>query len=190
MSLEEDISSFINSLDLYIVSHGGVGSNYLVDYLESKGLRVKNSPGNYTELKLYQQCCHAPNKVNPEKPCIYIYGDIPNAVLSQYQRNLLVFNSNKMVLDKDEDINRLSEYLKTRPEDPLGIKTQIENFSNCPNTYLLQYPYTKEDVEKALTHFGFSIDLSEMVIRERGSRFTSFDDISDPLLKSVLTPYL
>jgi len=181
---------FIDQLDIYIVSHGGVGTNYLVDYLETKGLKIKFIPQkNGEKMTLYHECCHAPSKIVREKPCLYVCGDIPNAILSQHERKLLEVNANKMVLGKDILDNNLERYIKEHPLDPLGIYRQMEGFVNTPNTVVLQYPYTRESLAKALEQFGFSVDLQDFKIKQRRSCFTSLDTLS-PHLQKIIKPYL
>lgn len=39
-----EIIKYINTLDVWIVSHGGCGSNYIVDLLNDNGLKVRDGP--------------------------------------------------------------------------------------------------------------------------------------------------
>ncbi len=157
MSFENFI--YVKTLDLRIVSHGGVGSNYLVDYLTSKGLYVKGDQFRYFET------CHSPYVV--DVPTIFIYGDYVNAICSMYQRGCLNVNATKMHLDRDCDYPDLYWFLDNYPDDPIGIKSMKYEYLYKANW--IRYPYTKERIERMLKSCGFNIDCSDMVIKKRKS---------------------
>lgn len=184
MQLERSkIIEHIENLDLYIVSHGGVSSNYLVDYLELHNLNVKNN-----NLIGYQNSCHLPYKVVEDIPTLYIYGDVKNSIISQYRRNFLHVNATKIHLERDYDHEELSFFLKKFPKDPIGIKKQYENFKNTRNTHMLRYPFTKEELKKALRDFNINLNLDDFIIKKRKTSYLNMK-IEDVILLSVLNAY-
>lgn len=173
----------LSSLDMNIVSHGGVGSNYLVDYLQKKGLKVRSDP-------TYGHICHYPRKLIPTQPCLYVYGDIPNAILSMHRRSYLITNMNKIRLGIADQTDRREPLLRQYPDDPIGIKDQIRNFQNTENTVMLRYPYTVKELEEALQKLGFHPDLSGFQVWKRRSEYQKGMVINDPYLRCILAPYL
>ena len=89
-------SSYISSLDLWIVSHGGVGSNALMNYMEkSTSIKVINRTKHYG----YGGTCHFGEKTlihvmrkNDTPPVLVILGDIWNSMVSQHKRDILAMN--------------------------------------------------------------------------------------------------
>ena len=144
----------INKLDIYIVSCGGVGSNYICDLLYDNGINV-----NCRRLTGHGCICHLSEKMVPLKNCIYIYGDYEYAIKSQERRNLLSTNLEKIQGKiKKENISL---------DDPFLYKYQYENFNNSENTYMLRYPYSKEDLITCFKYFKLNIDENKIEIKRR-----------------------
>lgn len=172
----------LSTLDINIVSHGGVASNYLVNYLQNKGLRVISD-------EIYEQTCHYPYKLIPSQPCLYVYGDVPNAILSMHRRDYLTINMNKIRWGLTEHTDRREYFLRRYPDDPIGIKNQIRNFQKTENTVMLQYPYTVQELEDALERLGFSVDLSGFQVETRHSEYHGAIE-KDPLFQRIIKPYV
>ncbi len=153
---------YVKTLDLRIVSHGGVGSVYLTDYLNTK-LKVKTNQTKYNET------CHSPFPV--DVPTIFIYGDYQNAIISMYQRGMLNVNATKMHLDRDYDYKSLEWFIENYPKDPIGIKKIRLLYFNRACCTVLKYPFTKETVHKTLGSLGFDIDCSDIKIKPRKAHF-------------------
>lgn len=181
------MESVLQDLDLYLVSHGGVSSNYLTRYLEQKKLRVFASEKN--NLIHAQRLVHFPIKLDEKIPCLFIYGDYINAIISQYNRGLLFNNMNKIHLGLDDHVNRVHRLIELFPDDPVGIKSQVKRFSLYTHTVFLRFPYSQEDVQNALCKLNIFIDTSDMMIQSRKTHMT-FDDIQDPVLKKICKPYI
>ena len=148
-----DLKKYINNFDIWIVSCGGVGSNYICDLLYDNNINV-----NCRRTKYHGKITHLCDKIVPDKKCIYIYGDYEWAIKSQERRKLLKNNIEKLkVLYTD----------KIPDDDPLLYKYQYNNFKNKPNTYMLEYPYTKEDIIKCLNFFNLNIDENKIKIKKR-----------------------
>ena len=152
---EKKLKEFINLFDIWVVSSGGVGSNYICDFLYDNNIKT-----HCRRVSCHGCICHLNKKLIPDKNCIYIYGDYEYAIKSQERRNLL-----KIKLKK---LKRLYED-KIPENDPFLYKYQLENFKNTKNTYLLKYPYSKEDLIKCFNYFNLSekIDYNKIQIKNR-----------------------
>jgi hypothetical protein len=151
--MEREIS-WIKKLDIWIVSCGGVGSNYICDLLYDNGLKVNCRAGDNGHGRI----THLNKKIVPLKNCIYVYGDYEWAIKSQERRG--IFNANKKKLKKF--------YNRVVPrDDPLLYKYQYNNFKDTENTYLLKYPYTKDDLLKCFKFFNLDIDENKIEIKTR-----------------------
>lgn len=170
------------TMDINVVSHGGVSSNYLVHYLQKKGFSVLSH--------VYEHICHYPKKLIPSQKCIYIYGDIPSAILSMHRRNFLLVNMNKIRIGVTDHVDRRDFFLQVFPDDPVGIKAQISHFRATSNTAMLKYPYTLTTLKQAFDSIGVEIDLSDFKIRQRTNEYRPGMDLHDNLLERIIYPYL
>ena len=149
----KDMYIFLKKIDLWIVSCGGVGSNYVCDLLYDNAVKV-----NCRRVSGHGSICHLSQKVDPLKNCIYIYGDYEYAIKSQERRKLLGNNLELLKLGYEGDIPS---------NDPFLYKYQYENFKNSENTYLLKYPYTKKDLLKCFKYFDINISEDKIEIKNR-----------------------
>ena len=183
-----DKIEYIKSLDLYILSHGGVGSNYLVDYLQKNGLSVK------TDQSLYAHTCHYSYKLVPNKKTIYLYGDIIQSLISQYKRGYLHINATKMHNYDTQTACKyhdLEYFLKNYPDDPIGIKKQFNNLKNSKNTILIEYPFDKNKLESALKILNLKVDLKNLNIKKRNTVFKKEDLCKyDKILQKIIKIYI
>jgi len=181
---EETLKAHIEKLDLYIVSHGGVGSVYLTEYLESKGVNVRNNNVH----RLWGYAAHYPYQLSENTPTLYVYGDIKNSLISQYKRDWLAGNARKMHFGiKKEKIDTLKHFLDTFPSDPIGVWGQYHNWENAKNTLRIKYPWTKKDIKDALSQFSIEVFLDDFEIKRRET-----DDsyvVTDPVLAKILSVY-
>jgi len=179
------LSSVFESMDLYIVSHGGVSSNSTIEYLRTKGLRI-----GMVNLEDEQRCVHFPLKIDLSVKCLYLYGDVVGSILSQYRRGFLWNNMNKIQLGLDDHVDRVDYLLHHFPHDPIGIKSQWARFMVYPNTVCLCYPFTSTELQSALQTLGFChIFVDDMPIHPRMTKIDEYI-IHDERLYRVLTPYL
>ena len=148
-----DLKKYINNFDIWIVSCGGVGSNYICDLLYDNNINV-----NCRRTKYHGKITHLSDKIVLDKKCIYIYGDYEWAIKSQERRKLLKNNIEKLKVLYTDNIP---------DDDPFLYKYQYNNFKNKPNTYMLKYPYTKEDIIKCLNFFNLNIDENKIKIKKR-----------------------
>lgn len=84
-------------LDAWVCSFGGCASNSLTDFLETKGLIVRN--------KLWRETlCHYPNSLADVKiPKVYIYDDIIDSFLSVKRRGKGWYDENQKKLADNAD---------------------------------------------------------------------------------------
>ena len=150
----------LKNLDLWVVSCGGVGSNYICDLLYDNGIKV-----NCRRVSGHGSICHVCTKIAPLKKCIYIYGDYEYAIKSQERRGILQINLEKIKTNYKQEIPL---------DDPFLYKYQYENFKNTEDTYLLKYPYSKEDLVKCFKYFNIDIENKiEIKNRETDESFNS-----------------
>jgi hypothetical protein len=155
MKIIKELQKFINNFDIWIVSCGGVGTNYICDLLYDNDINV-----NCRRTSGHGEITHLCDKIVPDKNCIYIYGDYEWAIKSQERRKLLNINKNKLRKLYPKNLN-------IPDDDPLLYKYQYNNFKNKSNTYMLEYPYTKEDIIKCFKFFNLNINEDKIVIKKR-----------------------
>mgnify|MGYP003135777563 CR=1 FL=1 len=153
-------TEFINSLDVWVVSHGGVGSNYIVDLLEENGYRARGGKRKPYASK-YGFVCHLaykPQDVNTKT--LYIYGDIVNSICSQENRHLLDTNKYKLSCGHNND----------NPKDPYNYLYQYSNFYNDESVVKLKYPYTEESIMDAFKKLNLEIYIPP-VVKKRATEY-------------------
>lgn len=141
----------LNNLDLLIVSHGGVGSNFIADHLEEHGVKIRGKNGRRSEL--YRETCHMAQKPKGlTTPILYIYGDIVNSMCSQHSRKLLSTNINKLKIDHNNSDKK----------DPYNYLYQYENFKDCVK---IRYPFKQDELKECFKKLKLNVPLPE--IKER-----------------------
>jgi hypothetical protein len=92
----------VNSLDIYVVSHGGVGSNAIIDYIEQNtSLHAKGD-----DEEMYRQSCHLGSPVwvplvrQQATPTLVLMGDFWRALCSMQKRKWLPMNIAKASLSQ------------------------------------------------------------------------------------------
>lgn len=143
---------YLNSLDVWIVSHGGCGSNYIVDLLDENGYKVRDAPRK--SAVLYGLTCHLayiPKNINTK--ILYVYGDIINSMCSQKNRNLLKIN-----------IEKLKKGHKNKDDkDPYNYLFQYNKFFNDERVVKLKYPFTEESLNEALKELNINLKKKPVV---------------------------
>lgn len=160
---------YIASLDLHVVSSGGVGSNALVQSLQSNGtVRVQ------TNQRLYEETCHPPRPfvkaplVNAT-PVLFIFGDLLNAISSVVRQGYVRYNYEKLVFGTDSKCchgltnatcptSHLTRLLELGHPDPFGIARQRAAFlaadtAGVPVAFV-RYPPNRSTVSAALRSLG------------------------------------
>lgn len=168
---------YLNSLEVYVVSGGGVSSNYMNSYLARKGIVVGERDSVYG-----WNLCHSKVPLTNKPKTLYIYGDWENAIYSQAKRNLIQRNSNKIHKCQNTTDDNLKHYLKIYDKDPYGLREQYKNFITHENTYYLKYPYTKDDVQKVLKEMGFFFETDDFEIKPRTIHNTKVSNIIDKII--------
>ena len=159
-----------DSIDLWVVSHGGVASNALCDHLQDRGIRTR--PQNYGLI------CHKQHPgVSIGKPILVIHGDYLDAIKSMDRRKFLTANAAKMCLGINAPEIPLSRFLQSFPNDPIGFSVFLESFKNAKQNNVdkvafLRYPYSNEDAKIALNSIGIDVDLTGFALRERKKKFS------------------
>jgi hypothetical protein len=92
----------VNSLDIYVVSHGGVGSNAIIDYIEQN--TSFHAKGDDEEM--YRESCHLGSPVwvplvrQQATPTLVLMGDFWRALCSMKKRKWLPMNIAKVSLSQ------------------------------------------------------------------------------------------
>ena len=176
----------VESLDLYITSPGGVGSNYLRDFLHDKGLKTK------TTERIDALICHSTSLRSKSTPTLCIYSEEPEALISQYRRNILSLNCNKIHFDRDSRAANLPYFVEKFPEDPCGVIKHRESWESYAaqneNIVMLEYPYTSESVHHALDKLKVEVDLSGFSYRKRKSKLIEVQSLPD-ILQTIINIY-
>lgn len=154
------MESYLNTLDVYVVSHGGVSSNYINDLLARHGYRT----GKHDEL--WNTLAHAIRPHSNNVKTLYIHGDYEQAIASQNYRNILGMNMNKIRNGTCKG-NTMDEFISMYPDDPMGIKAQYYNFVGQPNVWTLKYPYTKEQLIRLFQSMKLKINPNTIKIKPR-----------------------
>ena len=159
-----------DSIDVWVVSHGGVASNALCDHMEAQGIRTR--PGNYG-LICHKQ--HPGHKIG--KPILVIHGDYIDAIKSMDRRKFLTANAAKMCLGINAPEIPISRFLQSFPEDPMGFKMFLESFKSAKensidNVAFLRYPYTNQDALEAFNQLGVNIKMDGFNLRERKKKYS------------------
>ncbi len=159
-----------DSIDLWVVSHGGVASNALCDHLQNRGIRTR--PQNYGLI------CHKQHPgISIGKPILVIHGDYLDAIRSMDRRKFLTANAAKMCLGINAPEIPLSRFLQSFPNDPIGFSVFLESFKNAKQNDIdkvafLRYPYNNEEAKIALHSIGIDVDLTGFKLRERKKKFS------------------
>lgn len=156
--------NYLDTLDVYVVSSGGVSSNYINNLLKRNGLTVGSSSDLWGA-----GLCHTKHVFTKDTKTIYIYGDLENAIYSQLRRNIHVLNMNKIHFGMNKN-KGIQYFIQTFPTDPYGIAEQYKNFSHNANTWCLQYPYSKEDLVRVFTEMNIDIPPEQITVKNRTTR--------------------
>lgn len=126
-----------------LISHGGVGSEYLTKMLEIR----------YPSITFRNRLVHIPYPPRGPSQIIYMYGDIYNSILSQIRRHPV--NPSKLHNDRNyPKISSLEDLFSIKKEDPFGIETQIKKFMNDKPPCLI-----------VLLKYGFSEKFKEILVQ-------------------------
>lgn len=179
---ENEISNNLKHLP-WLVSHGGVGSEYLTKILNITYKKYKTTTSN----KPFKGCIvHYPYPIKTGPSiCIYIYGDIYNSIISQIPRHY--DNPSKL----HNNINyphfyNLDELLNHTSSDPFGIYNQICNFM-----------YNKVNYPIILLKYGFSnkyIPLLEKLLQKSINykfinRKSTFETLNNNIKSMLMQKY-
>jgi len=189
--------NYINSLDIYINSHGGVATNYLSDFLYSSGFNVNCKNNN---LPMYRRTCHLSECLDDKTPTIHIHGDYVNAIISMHKRNFLKGNAFKIHYSLSQEFAleafrdnvhqfSLDHFLKKFPDDPIGFKKMKNNFSGLDNVFFLKYPYSLADLQSAFNFLNIDIDLNNFKIKQRSSDYRKRISSNQAKLQKCIAKY-
>ena len=168
--INEDIIIKNLSNKIWLVSHGGVGSEYLTKQLNIKYPKFKIGSRPFKGCVVHFPY---PVKTGP-KLCIYLYGDIYNSIISQTPRHY--DNSKKLHNDENyPEFHTIDDILKHSSSDPFGITNQIKNFMSMEVDYpiiLLKYPLKKHSIRILEKFLGQKIDYN---FKKRKSKLEFLD---------------
>tara|TARA_R100001129_G_scaffold13371_1_gene8605 strand:- start:89 stop:652 length:564 start_codon:yes stop_codon:yes gene_type:complete len=169
------LTEYINTLDVWVVSSGGVGSNYIADFLESNGYKVNTRKNCHYGSHKYThgRITHLADKIVPDKKCVYIIGDWGMAIKSQERRKLLGVNKARVQKFHKGHIPK---------DDPYLYVKQYNVFKNASNTVTIKYPFDIQQVKKSLDSLNLKCDYSTFEIKKRKTTQnykTNLQDIVD-----------
>jgi hypothetical protein len=188
---DTEIDNYLNENSITLISHGGVGSEYITRLLKIKYpfIIVKKNPYNNIGYHTFENAfVHFPYPpiTHKIKKCIYLYGDIYNSLLSQMKRHPQ--NSAKLCNDMTyPHISNIQQLSDMSSMDPFNIYKQIYNFMNNDVTYPI-----------ILIKYGFSIKLIPILAQLINKNFynyifrnrlSTFDNISDDKKNKIMFKY-
>ncbi|CAB9527050.1 expressed unknown protein [Seminavis robusta] len=146
----------LSDLDVWLVSHGGVASEYLYSYFEDHDIKLFPS---YKHNRDY--LCHLGNPEMVEliypsnTPFLVIVGDFWRAFMSMHRRDYLKMNIAKNIFGEERCVMpKYEDYVSKNPNDPAGIKDMVRTYTKLPNVVFLKAPYSKESVMQAAQLLG------------------------------------
>lgn len=179
---------YVASLDLWIVSSGGTGSNALSQQLRkahwlsgpkaNRLLRVRKGGGH--GQRMYEETTHAPRPIispgsekSTRPPTLFILGDLPNALSSVLRQGLVRYNLEKILFGTNDLCCRscsqrhLSQLIEVGHPDPFGIARQLASFLDADatgalNVAFVRYPVTRASVDAAFALLGMSVNTSSV----------------------------
>lgn len=160
----EKYKEYLDKLDVYVVSSGGVSSNYVNTFLSKNGLKVGTSSDLWGK-----GLCHTKHVFTRDTKTIYLYGDWQNAIYSQANRGLTKMNMNKIHFQNCNKNKNIEYFIKNFPTDPYGISFQHNQFINNTNTWMLKYPFTKEDFQNIIIDMGLDISTDTFSVKPRNT---------------------
>jgi hypothetical protein len=121
---------------VYLVSHGGVGSEELTKKLQITYPKILVNP----EARPFRGAfVHTPMPPrHGSRMGIYLYGELYQAIVSQMRRH----PGNPSKLKNDESypfIHSIDEMSRIQDDDPFGIATQFNNFCKADVSYPIIY---------------------------------------------------
>lgn len=114
LNLPINLSNIKIEADIWVCSHGGCGSNFLVKNLEKNGYKIRTS--------LYHKIlCHSPIQIKTNKPIVYLYRNIQDAWFSMLNRGTGIYDVNIQKLSNDKNAKISEENL---------LRLMINQFKN------------------------------------------------------------
>ena len=169
------------SIDVWVVSHGGVASNALCDHMQKQGLRTR--PDNYGLI------CHKQHPgVSIGKPILVIHGDYLDAIRSMDRRKFLTANAAKMCLNqcaRDSSLEIHNPSRKTLWASRCSSKDRQAKQEGIDQIAFLRYPYSNEEAIKAFQSIGVDVDMTGFALRERKKKYSP----RSKDVKSILETY-
>ena len=145
------LADYVRSLDIWIVSSGGVASNALGAYLYDNNIYygfTKPSAEAKANFTSFVSTCHPPYQFVANPPSIlYVYGDLRNALQSVLHQHYMLLNMEKLTYGTDSKCrfgaSSLESLLESNHPDPYGVAHQLKNFMSVDTpTVFLNYPFT------------------------------------------------
>merc|ERR1712013_822512 len=197
----EDMREYIASLDLWVISHGGVGSEALVKYMEhhtdikaGSKLYFPNWHGSlrhfaepwfgHTMWRIKGQPKRSERE--PPTPILLVMGDIWNSLVSQHRRNSLSRFGMRFCQHSSAWL------IEHFPDDPVGIKSMFNTYTHSAmeNVVIVKAPFTKQSVVTALQQLNFTDAETQMAgfqIMQR-SKVTPVNSTAE--LTQMYAPYI
>ena len=197
---------YVASLDLWLVSSGGVGSNSLVQQLKQarwlRGPKADRPLKVFRNWRWYEETTHAPRPLvlpaslkrsSAPQRALFILGDLRNSLSSVVRQGFARYNMEKILFGTNNQCchgltSRCSERHLARlaqmgHPDPFGIARQLGAFLDADAAGAMQvafvrYPVTRASVDAAFGLLDMSINTSS-VNADVVKRRRSLSDVSD-----------
>jgi len=167
---EVNLTKYIDSLDLWIVSHGGVAANALVSHIQTT-TNITVQSGGLDDLSFHEQARFSPSPLSRSTPTLLIIGDFTGAIRTMQRQSLLTINTEKITFGTTNKCGLTLPEIVSLGIDPIGIKKQLKFFIQhgpAGKTVVLQYPFTMKSLTGALNALGLSApDMQPFTMRPR-----------------------
>ena len=168
---ESDIVKHLSDKTI-LISHGGVGSEYLTKLLQIKypDVQIKGRP-------LVGTIVHFPYPPPKLNKVIYLYGDILNSIISQIPRHY--DNAAKLCNNTGyKHFHSLEELVNFPKQDPFNIANQILRFMNDKCDYpiiILKYGFNKSLIP-VLIEVTDNNNFEKYEFKQRNSKFEKLNN--------------
>lgn len=182
---------FLKDIDIYITSHGGVGTTFLIDYIAN---HKKVNDSSSFKNNLVKHLPKPPRQFGKNLKIIYVFGDPVLATLSLFQRNYAYLQCHKNgSYSKIYKETSLDEYISSK-QDKLALTKNFFEWSKNPTTAPILYiNYSKIWQYKYLIADFIEVPNSSFhdfpIFQERSSSLNMLTENQISTLREVYSDY-
>ncbi len=174
--------------DWWVVSHGGVKTTMLMEFLARYG--STNDP--YADRRNLKHLARPPRRLRPRRMFVYVYGDPVRSVLSLYRREYAQAQSRKLGYLGSVLAQTVDGYA-ARGVDALRITRHLCNWLGARLPVPIAYVDSErlwDDVPALLARLGVDAPLGDFPAElARGTDVDAIDPQTRQHLESIYTPY-